>query len=99
MSITIEVSVQCQATTYKGKQCTREATIFDHLGPPGPIPMVKAVKETVKYDPRATGGRYTKRDDVVGMLAHGFYCNTHSRAGRAASHQRWMANHNRPNPR
>ena len=86
MSITIEVTVQCQATTYKGTKCTREATVYE--GPTednGEVPLVAVVEEHKKWTEHLGGKYYTTRDNVVGFHhSHGFHCNTHTRSARNA---------------
>ena len=93
--IQINVTAQCQATTYKGTQCTKEATVLDQITGEESVQLVTAFTEQVKYDERAKGGQYTKREKLLGMKhwSHGFHCNTHSYAAQHARSKKFYANY------
>ena len=72
-TITIEVTAKCESLTYKGKKCTKDATVYEPGLPSDTSPVVA-------NGPIQLAG-YRLYDPRYNAIPTGFRCNTHSRWG------------------
>ena len=107
--IQINVTAQCQATTQKGTQCTKEATQYEgrFCRNDGEtelfVELLNSVAITEKFRPAKTLPSGTvipsafveQRTSVQGIPSLGFVCNLHSKEEIAARAKKSFANHGR----